>query len=81
MPLSHCIKETPQLSIAPQLCLHDLAQYLQLLPVTTLPAVPGLVATNISDLAKLLSSTHQSLNQNLEIQKTQSSLDSWLQHT
>lgn len=61
--------------------LDDLNQYFLSLSITQLPPVPGATATNISDLAKVLSLTQQSLAQYLESKKTQSNLDSWLQHS
>lgn len=58
--------------------LQDLTHYFYALPVSSLPPVPGSASIDVSDLEKSLSNTHRSLNQYLETQKKQSSLDSWL---
>ena len=63
--------------------LEDLQNYFLSLPISTLPPVLAthIGQTNISDIAVLLSSTRQSLNQYLETQKTQSNLDKWIQRS
>ena len=63
------------------MALQDLTQYFQSLAITSLPASTQATPLNISDLRKLLASTHQALHQHLETQKTQSNLNSCLQRT
>ncbi|RPB27260.1 hypothetical protein L211DRAFT_834940, partial [Terfezia boudieri ATCC MYA-4762] len=58
--------------------LQNLTHYFYALPVSSLAPVPGSASIGVSDLEKSLYNTHRSLNQYLETQEKQSSLDSWL---